>query len=276
MSNSSKLIFDLVSDIHNEFYDSDLDWRPIKNPNVDVLVIAGDTANDVYETKRVIKGAQLHYTHVLYVCGNHDYYQTQRTKLKQNENPYTVSDIVDFYARHSKLEGWTYLPADDCIIGDTVFIGENGWYGFGHPDYSQNIQKNTWQMYMSDSRLIHFDTDLPEVLAEKAANSLSAKIKKYDTSEDIKKIVVVTHTLPRIEALIIKPNDMVWNYLSGSFYNHNMKDVHLLSNKVKVWCFGHTHSQHDFTVDHARFVSNPRGYPMENPYSTWSPKTVSI
>src|SRR3546814_5236269 len=42
--------------------------------------------------------------------------------------------------------------------------------------------------------------------------------------------------------------------------------------KIAVWHHGHTHATVDVVVDGVRIVTNPRGYPGENP--GWKPLTM--
>ena len=277
--------FDFGSDLHNDFFYNSPDWENIKHPDSNILVLAGDISNNVDIDNQTILKAKEHYEYVLTVDGNHTHYNTMRGVRRLN----SVSDNLNKLFHLSIVNDWYFLPARDFIVGDTVFIGENGWYNFAHPDYSSTDQIKTWQTYMSDSRLIlfpqnedehYYNYEVVRKLAEMAKRNLSAKITEYDKNPNINTIVIVTHTLPQRQALIIKPgkseNNKIWNLLSGSFLNSHMETIHLHSTKVKFWCFGHTHSEHNFKVDHTNFLCNPRGYPTEKTSSNWKPKTVKF
>src|SRR5438309_10459367 len=56
-----------------------VDWRYVQNEGSDVLVIAGDTANNVDTTFDVVGAAAADYSYVLVVDGNHEHYNGDGT-----------------------------------------------------------------------------------------------------------------------------------------------------------------------------------------------------
>lgn len=256
--------FDLASDLHLNHY-APFRWDNVTPSESDTLIVAGDLSEDLEDNAAFLLEAKQHYKNVCYVDGNHDSYNinkliSERTSVSENEK---------YYADIASKDGWNYLLANDLVIGDTAIIGNNGWYSWnaGDPKYSTNDYRNGWKNYMSDSRLIKFDTAEPDGLAERDAKILSDKVLKYDADDSIKNIICVTHTLPILQVLTIKTEktsaDVAWNLLGGSFYNHFNENVNDLSPKVKIWCFGHTHFNHDVVKGNTRYVCQPRGYPGE-------------
>lgn len=256
--------FDLASDLHINHY-APFRWDNVTPSEADILIIAGDMSEDLEETADFLFDAKKYYKNVCYVDGNHDHYQIN----KASKDRKSVSENEQFLSDAANKDGWTYLVSTDLVLGDTAIIGNNGWYSWNTGDarYTEVDYRNAWKLYMSDSRLIKFNTMEPNGLAERDARILSDKVLKYDKDDTIKNIVCVTHTLPIFDVLTVKKEknsaDVAWNLLGGSFYNHYMENVNELSQKVKLFCFGHTHYDHDVTKNHTRIVSHPKGYPGE-------------
>ena len=293
----SKFLFDMGSDLHVDFvggarcfkwaemkaeartsYIKRTDYADENPPEVDTIVIAGDASNSLEETAEVMRELKKVYKNVLYVDGNHDHYNSRRSGM-------TVESDLSLLQDHADADDWTFLAFDDFIIGDTVFIGNNGWYDWNaSKTISHETQKKAWNTYIADSRLIKFDTVVkdghvgfmePDVLAKECAEELERKVKQYENDNNIKHIVVVTHTMP-IDQAIVYREDNVWNALNGTFYNSNMQHVYNNSTKIRYWLFGHTHFHKDIKHNKMRFICNPKGYPNELGCFDWYPKTLSI
>ena len=92
------------------------------------------------------------------------------------------------------------------------------------------------------------------------ANYLVSSVKRLQTHQDVKKIVIATHTVP-VPQLIAHDID-----LADSFKFNLMGNRHMLSaleadteHKIHTWCFGHYHGKVDQTRAGIRFVNNCRG-----------------
>lgn len=267
--------FDYGSDLHVDFFRVNPDWSSIKNPESDVLILAGDMSHTPIITRDVLNDAQKVYKYVLYVDGNHDHYNVQRFDRRRS-----VSDTGNELFSYSIIDGWTFLPFRDLILGDTVIIGHNAWYDWNAGEdlgITYDDQKNAWMRYIADYRYVNFaDGELPDVLAKRGSDILAEKIKEYDANPDINTIIVVTHSIPKKEAVMRKADDIIWNRLNGTFLNSHNENINLLSNKVKYWVFGHTHFEYSFKNAHTQYMCHPRGYPNENDGLDWKPKTVKL
>jgi hypothetical protein len=51
------------------------------------------------------------------------------------------------------------------------------------------------------------------------------------------------------------------NILNGYFVNECQE---MFCDKIKLWNYGHTHSQGNSFIGDTKFICNPRGYPSEN------------
>jgi predicted phosphodiesterase len=271
--------FDLASDLHIDFY-SKFKWSPdIKGSNSNTLVIAGDISNNIKETAKFLRDAKKLYENVAFVDGNHDHYNINVLRTEFN----SVSENMEYLTKESKKHGWHYLSANDMLVDSTVFIGNSGWYDWNAGDsrFTKQDYYNAWKNYISDSRVIKFEEG-PDELAKKFADELYNKVNLYNDNSKIKDIVIVTHTLPIAEALMIKEerstNDVAWNLLNGCFYNSHMKKVYSNNpnGKIKYWLFGHTHYPKDIEENRIKFICNPKGYPTEESSIHYSFKNLLI
>lgn len=272
--------FDLISDFHSDL--NNLlepatyfpDYQRLKTPYVlydwkrfqksDTLVLAGDTANLVERAYYVYREAATVYDKVLFVHGNHECY------LPKQRDVNTVVDLLD----QCETDRIVHLrPNRSYLIGRTAFIGACGWYDFRASDLITRAQfHRTWRgprfdpdqptlkkLRSSDASEIRFNR-YPDKLARDHAEYVRDEIGKYDQDDSVDDIVVITHVPPRPEFL--------WKYPTitledGSYVSRIMGEIGLEKNtngKVKVWCFGHTHKDHDRVLDGIRYVCNPRGY----------------
>lgn len=251
--------FDLVSDIHVTHWDggiSSIDWNNEKNPESEVLVIAGDVANDYHTACEAVLHASHAYEHVVWVDGNHDHYGGSETV---DENLYYIkkfcdkSDKIHFLNGHNTFE-----------INNTIFIGNNGWYDFNvwaHQGLTFERAKRAWMNGSNDAVQINFGEMEPNTRANYYSMLLCEQVRYISKTKPTADIVVVTHTIPHA-ALMSSRYDRA---LDGAYCNTLMKGVLKCDeqNQIKVWCYGHTHDRSDKVVDDVRFVNNARGYQME-------------
>jgi len=267
--------FDLISDFHVEMnvaYQTTSVWQPgepmfyawHKDRKSDVLVIAGDTANQHDFTREIVIEAAEHYEHVVFVDGNHEHYSNYR-------NGWTVLRDMEWFnssfnTNQRTVDNVTYLNSEHIFrIDKTLFIGENGWYNF---TFARGLhfkdQWKVWQQQSNDPVCIRFGKkNKPHKLAERQMENLKAHVIAAQDDDAIEEIVVVTHTLPIFTAFGHYGNPSHEFYpLNGAYGNEFMQYVWQAdkANKIKTWCFGHTHERRDFFEHGIHFVCNPRGY----------------
>lgn len=252
--------FDFATDCHIDLWASGvagLNWPALRNEGSDVLVVTGDHSNKFSETLESLKLARDIYNVVYYVDGNHDWYEL----LLDFSTGYPVMT-----EELSKI-GVTHLNASSSQMGDTLFIGANAWYDFlvhGNPGPS----RDAWLMGSNDPRMI-WDMNPgidPLDLATSHAQAVALLVKKAQSDDSVKEIVVLTHTSPRAEITGVHGSPPGIDPMDGAYANVTMGNAVLVADteqKVKVWCFGHTHTRHDRILDHIRYVNNCRGYEQE-------------
>ena len=104
------------------------------------------------------------------------------------------------------------------------------------------------------------DADNLYSLAHNDTRYLISSIQRLQTHQDIKKIIIVTHTVPD-RSFIDHDIDLV-----GTMRMNGMGNSTILKcleadteKKIKVWAFGHYHGPVDQHIGGIHFVSNPRG-----------------
>ncbi len=275
--------FDLISDFHVEMnvrYSDARTWKEgepsfyawHKARQSPILVMAGDLSNLSITSMAIVEEAADHYEHVIWCDGNHEHYSgyLDHTKhsLTQNMERFRVQANRD-------LENVTFLDGETWYRHEgTLFIGANGWYDFRaaaslHPKQ----QRREWHQHSNDPVCIRFGKkNRPEKLADTQAAMLVERVKEAQDDDQTKEIVVVTHTIPHLDATI-KDVTHQWYNLNGAYMNMHMSKVWNADRKkkIKTWVFGHTHWLYDFFASDIRFVSNPRGYRGEMKWAKYTP-----
>lgn len=260
------LNFDLISDFHvemNPLYDGHTFYNWKSQQQSDILVIAGDSGNDVMMSCMVIKEAAAFYKHVIVTDGNHEHYgwgSDGNTNVVVDK----IRSFINAYCNNVK-----FLHTKNSILihdkeqnKDVAFVGGNGWYDFKLGVGDPNLQKMAWQRFSNDFK-IQFSHP-PEELARHAAKHIQQSIEKALLKEWVNDIVVVTHTVPLRMFLEVREWKHDWNQLNGAYGNSLMEDIAFNpDNRIRVWTFGHTHRSYDDVINGVNFVSNPRGYYRE-------------
>lgn len=261
--------YDVASDLHTDINHSlgSLNWEELRNKGSQLLVIAGDTANNFERSTAVVADAAKVYQHVVFVDGNHEHYENY-------ERQKTVYGLMNEFLEFAKsISNVHYLQGGNKIFrfNDVAFVGANSWYDFQYIPETSNFRESTemWERYSNDAnpKTIGFGTIdglyWPEIIAKEQANRMVESVSKLQDDEYVNKIVIVTHTVPCSNGLIWKEHDPTWNILNGAYSNSRIEKVWEADKNKKIIhsLYGHTHAPFDF-YDHdgIRFIANPRGY----------------
>jgi predicted phosphodiesterase len=271
--------FCLVSDIHQDF--GIWDWEVFQDiPSDMVMVVAGDIDNDIRATSRWIAECHKRFPKLIWVAGNHDFYNTgfHNTRLWDREletqfpYPRTTQEIAEHYRRWSLSLGVHFLDKNTVTVDGMTFVGATGWHDFqaGVP-YSKQQQVAAYLENMSDARYIPWDkTDKArEVEMSALGDAIYIENQLAAAREPV---VVVTHHAPHALLLRQQPQNPLWTQLNGSFANTRMQEIN--KDRVRAWCFGHTHDRQDRVIDGCRYINNARGYPREN--NNWRPEIITL
>ena len=218
-----------LSDAHLEF--GKMDHPPVLG---DVLVLAGD----ITVKNRVEWINDLPHEHVVYVMGNHEFYQggLKRQVEKTRE---ALDPRINF------------LQNESVEIMGRMFHGSTFWTSYFNGDPTVMSFAN---IRMNDHRLIrepHFERRFKAESAYREWKIASMWLEDVLGEGD----VVVTHHAPT-ELSIAK-----WfrgDVMNGAYYS-NMTEL-MFDKKPALWVHGHVHASFDYMIGDTRVVCNPRGY----------------
>ncbi|MBM3346437.1 MAG: serine/threonine protein phosphatase [Betaproteobacteria bacterium] len=215
--------------------------------DADVVVLAGDVANGA----AAIDWARHAFdVPVLYVPGNHEYYDGQYQAVQaglraaQNADPegrVRVLDCTEWRFRGVRFLGCT-LWSDYSLL----------------PQPERAASMNRLRRYIPDYRLIRFDERClqPEdsvALCTRHRAWLAAKLAEIYGGPT----VVVTHFVPHRNSIAAKFAD---NFANPMF----VVPMDEFMGRALLWIHGHTHTAFDYQAGGTRIVCNPRGYPDED------------
>ena len=256
--------FDLVSDLHENFWppEKNLKWKGLGTSLV--CVVAGDISNDWNYSYNKLVEISKHYRHVIFVDGNHEHGYNSDIHHHNNE----------FQLRIAEHNNITYLHKSVIVLDDTAFVGCNGWwtYDFCQPEISNmDCWDKMTQVYGDEEKLAEI-----LAVAKAEAKMLYTQVETFNNDPRINNIVVVTHTAPLRKFRYINP-DMHFAHL-GRAGNSLMQTVQLANTnkKIKVWCFGHVHHEIDEVVDGIRYICHPRGREDEKIGEIYFPKLIQF
>ena len=230
----------LISDIHVEF---GFDYTLIKNRGEDVLVLAGDVGVGTKMTAPVLQYFSEVFPHVVYVFGNHEFYNNDfqlvkgaiKTKLRNHPNVHI-------------------LDREAVMIEGIKFIGATLWSSFNNRDIflmqeltryisDFHVIQNGDKRFMPVDAADQHDLDWGYIQAEVAATE--------------GKCVVVTHFLPSWQCIAPEyRGETRINHYFATELGNTIVDM----KNVPLWMFGHTHTPTDNTIGDTRCVCNPYGY----------------
>jgi predicted phosphodiesterase len=256
--------FDLISDIHRETWEY-FDWGG--QPTSQYCIVAGDVARDRALVIDTLEQLSKVYTGVFYVDGNDEH--------KDYSEDLTTS-YMELTELISSMGNVVYLHDNVVVMNGIAILATNGWWSY---DFDPNLdlaQSITWLQHKD--RISQNAAITINATAYRDAGYMSNSVAKLQTYQDVKSIIIVTHTVPTPE-IIQHDLQLIDSWRFNSMGNSRMKDVlkEDCENKIKLWCFGHYHRPVDTVIDGIRYVSNPRGRgDTEYSQPTYYPKRVTI
>ncbi len=238
--------FDLISDLHIETW-PEFDWAD--QATSPFCVVAGDIARDRITVKKTLAHLSSCYQAVFYIDGNDEHFH-------YFDN--LSASYTDLIAEIERIPNVVYLQDNVVVIDGVAILGTNGWFGF---DFDLDIDPDQAMLWCQEKY------NLPPAaiqnilrLANNDAAYMVSSIKRLQTHNDVKKIVMVTHTVPD-PALISHDIE-----LNGSMRFNTMGNRYMMQalgadteHKIHTWCFGHYHGSIDQVRSNVRFVNNCRG-----------------
>lgn len=238
--------FDLISDLHVETWDS-FDWTG--QPTSPYCVVAGDVSRDHDLVAETLEHLNQCYAGVFYIDGN-------------DEHRYQLEDLGASYrnlkSQLSDLAGVVYLQDNVVIVNGVAILATNGWWSYDFDPMIDYDETQAW--YQEHSQSSQSASDAITGVAYHDAAYMKNSIKKLQTHQEVRSIVMVSHTLPAPWLCNHDP-DLVNTYRFNCMGNPHLQMAldEDTENKIRVWAFGHYHRTVDREFDGIRYVSNPRG-----------------
>jgi predicted phosphodiesterase len=256
--------FDLISDLHIETWGA-FDWSGQATSTV--CVVAGDVCRDRSLLLKTLRHLGTCYQAVFYIDGN-DEHTDHMNRLD--------SEYQQLSQQIEHIPNVVYLQDNVVVIDGVAIVGTSGWWAF---DFDQNISSTeSADWYAARHSLSPQVTKTISQLAIGDALYMSASVKRLQTHRDVKKIIMVTHTVPD-PALVSHDIDLVGTPRMNTTGNRHMLQALELDTEKKIhtWCFGHYHGSVDQIRNGVRFVNNCRGR-GNTPYSTqvYHPRRIVV
>jgi hypothetical protein len=239
--------FDLISDLHIETW-PDFDWTG--QPTSPYCLVLGDVARDreiLRETLRHL--GECYKGGVFYIDGN-------------DEHRHSMEDLGQSYRFLNRtldnINNVVYLQDNVVIINGVAILATNGWWGFDFDLTVDSEQSQDW--YANKENLSPIAISSIRKMSNTDATYMLSSVKRLQTHHDVKKIVMVTHTVPDpslIEHDIGLENTSKFNVMGNRYMMQALAAD--TENKIDTWCFGHYHGSVDQTRSGIRFVNNCRG-----------------
>lgn len=236
----------IASDLHHELAATGSSMScPITlvDNSVDVLVLAGDIHNQ-------LRGIELYADYpapVVYVCGNHEFYD--------GEMPTLLSEMK----RKAAGTSVRLLEKDEMVLGGVRFLGTCMWTDYHAFPLALSESMEFSQMHLLDHCRIRkpnrrrFEPEDAIAEQREALDFLVRKIREPFGGPT----VVVTHHAP--SARSVHPSEQK-NPLVPAFTSN----LEYLVSEADVWIHGHLHNSSDYELGNCRVICNPRGYPGRN------------
>lgn len=241
-----KFSFDLISDLHVETWPR-FDWTGIATSPV--AVVAGDIAQDRNDLVEVLTHLGKNYQAVFYIDGN----------LEHTNYLDTLGfSYVDLVERLKHIPNVVYLQDNVVIIDGVAILGTNGWWTF---DLDPDLDPDHTALWYAQK--YNLDMDAVKSVAKMAATDATYMInsvRRLQTHQDVKKILMVTHSVPMAD-LVRHDIELQGSYRFNIMGNGHMQRVFEsdTEQKIHTWCFGHYHGAVDQVHNGVHYLNHCRG-----------------
>jgi predicted phosphodiesterase len=241
-----RFAFDLISDLHVDTW-GNFNWD--HQPTSTICVVSGDVARDRQLLLKTLRHLGNVYQAVFYVDGNDEH-------IDYIEN--LSASYVPLAKQIEKIPNVVYLQDNVVVVDGVAILGTNGWWGY---DFDFSISPDQVSMWAQEKYMISPQAAKSiSKMAVTDAQYMINSVKRLQTHQDVKKIVMVTHTVPD-PALIMHDIDLEGSMRFNVMGNRYMMQAAAADteNKIHTWCFGHYHGSVDQVRSGIRFVNNCRG-----------------
>ena len=225
--------FDLISDL-NLYPEDSFNWEG-KATSL-YCIIAGNISEDLRTIKQTLSHLSKFYQGIFYTLGSLEYHNTSDIVKRTNEIYKACLSISNLAIMHHNV----------VVVDGIAVVGANGWYG------------NTIYDEEAESILeVHRNADILY---------LRNTIERLQKHLDVKKIIVVTNSVPSIELYFGEHPSTIDKQL-----NLNIALVADTESKISHWLYGTYEKVVDTNINDINYINNSSF--KRNPY--WS-KRIGI
>lgn len=234
----------LWSDLHLERtnYNYDHIWEPSPDDADTILMLAGDigvgTACQAFFTEMCSN-----FKHVLFVCGNHEYYHGDFFQVNAAWHEFEEAAPVNFH----------FLNNDWRVIDGVRFLGGTMWTSLNNADIFSMLAA---QRELSDYEEILCNKKLikPEFVIHQHGEFIKFLTAELDKPFDGPTVVMTHHSPGNKLRRTGRAGDLL-----GAAYFADIEDI-VGGYDIALWVHGHTHQSYDYMVNETNVVCNPFGY----------------
>jgi len=212
--------FDVISDLNLDAEDH-FNWEG-KATSL-YLIIAGNISNELRIIHQTLLHLSKYYQGIFYISGGSEYESMHFVKNRNNELARLCKSITNVAFLHRHV----------VVINGIALVGCNGWYG-NKIELSDDLEK------------LHLTAQNIEEVTY-----LSNSIEKLQLHLDVKKIVVITHSVPG--------EKLFFGEEPGNISEYSPPQQALLSDsesKVTHWVYGSYDKTVDTTIDKITYINN--------------------
>jgi hypothetical protein len=253
------LSFDLISDLHVDTWPDTFNWS--LRATSPYCIVAGDVARDRRSVINTLRHLGQCYQGVFYIDGNDEHVN----HWDDFEHSYR-----DLAKKVQRLSNVVYLQDNVVVVNGVAIVATNGWWAFDFDPEIDAEQAVTWYQEKWQGQVSKETVENMIRLADTEAAYIINSIGRLQTHVDVKRIVVVTHTVPSPD-LIRHDVELDGSYRFNCMGNSVMMNAIAadVEQKIHTWCFGHYHGSVDQLRQGIRFVNNCRGR-GNTQYSQWT------
>jgi predicted phosphodiesterase len=207
-------------------------------PGADVLVLAGDIDRGLRTIERFARWP----VPVLYVAGNHEFYDAQWEQLRAQMRQAAEGTAIRF------------LDDDAVTLGGVRFLGSTLWTDYRLTGRSPAEAMAVAEDFLLDHRRIQTRSG-PFRAAQALEDHLRSRawLARELSTDPGMPTVVVTHHGPH-------PASVHARFAGSPVNDAFISDLSDLVGRADLWLHGHVHDSFDYRVGRCRVVTNPRGY----------------
>jgi hypothetical protein len=218
--------FDIIGDLNLSPNDS-FNWE--NKATGLYCLITGNISNDLRTIYQTLLHLSRFYHAILYTPGYLEYTNVRDHKIR----------TLELGKLCSSMKNITFMHHHVVILENIGIIGANGWYGVK----SQDAELNRTYEY----------------LRYEDVSYLSSTLEKITLHLDVKKVIVMSHSVPNYRLYFgEQPKETMDNISLSTALETDTQ------NKVCYWIYGSYEKHVDVTMNNIRYINN--SYYKRNPY----------